>query len=316
MRIGSALCMASVLAPAAAQEGSPLSHEVAAGVREPLPVVLSTDCGTEIDDQWAVIYLTISPEIRMLGYIGNHAANGLSGAKARDTVLDALEARLGAREHAPVLAGADGPIAAFDEPNDNEAVRFLVEQSRAFTPLNRLNVLVIGSHTDVASAILTDPSITQRIRVVMMGFDDWPGGGDPWNVKNDPAAARVVFASDVPLVVACGEVAKRHLSFTTEEAEALLRDTGSAGQWLAECFAQFAGRFEVGGRRIWPIWDVTTVGYLLGYTRNAVHHRPSIADDLSLDHSVPQGQLTWVEWVDEGRLWPDFVAKLKAWSRR
>jgi len=146
-----------------------------------------------------------------------------------------------------------------------------------------------------------------------MGFRDWPAGGDDWNVQNDPEAARIVFASGVPLVAGCGEVAKRHLSFTTEEAQALLQDTGPAGAWLAECFAAWPHRLEEGGRRIWPIWDVITVVHLLGTTRSLPYHRPPIAADLSFDHTNPQGQLSWVDWVDEGRLWPDFVAKLRAW---
>ena len=169
--------------------------------RAPLPVILSTDCGTEIDDQWAVIYLAISPEFQVLGFLGNHARNELTGEKAKDTILDVLESRLDMAEPPPVFAGSDGPLEAPGQPNDNEAVRFLIEQSRAFTPTERLTVLIIGSHTDVASAILTDPSIVQRIRVIMMGIDDWPGGGDPWNVRNDPTAARVVLDSGVPLVV-------------------------------------------------------------------------------------------------------------------
>jgi inosine-uridine nucleoside N-ribohydrolase len=281
-----------------------------------VPVILSTDCGTEIDDQWAVIYLTISPEFRVLGFIGNHAANGLSGSGARDHVLDVLENRLELKEHPPAFAGADGPIAAPDKPAKDAGVDFLIEQSRRFTPTDRLNVLIIGSHTDVASAIIREPSIVERIRVVMMGFDNWPGGGDPWNIKNDPTAARVVFESGVPLVVGCGNVAKRHLSFTTEEARALLKDTGKAGAWLAECFEKWQARIEENGRRIWPIWDNITVAYLLGFTRTVEYHRPTIKDDLSFDHNAPHGQISWVEWVDEGHVWPDYVAKLRAWEGR
>jgi purine nucleosidase len=275
------LTFASAAAP---QGGSPLMRSMPEG-SEPLPVVLSTDCGTEIDDQWAVIYLAISRELQVLGFLGNHARNELTGEKARDTILDVLENRLEMKEHPPVFAGSDGPLSAPDKANDNEAVRFLIEQSRAFAPTERLTVLIIGSHTDVASAILADPT-----------------------------AAGIVFDSGVPLVVGPGEVAKRHLSFTTEECQARLRDTGKAGAWLAECFAAWPHRFEEEGRRIWPIWDNITVAYLLGFTRTVVHHRPRIAEDLSFDHSDPQGQLTWIEGVDEERMWADYVGKLKAWE--
>lgn len=281
---------------------------------QPLSVVLSTDCGTEIDDQWAVIYLVLSPEIRVLGFLGNHARNGLTGQKARDTILDVLENRLGMADHPPVWAGADGPLPSLQEPVENEAVRFLIEQSRAFSPTHRLNVLVIGSHTDVATAILRDPSIVSRIRVVMMGFEDWPTGGDPWNVRNDPLAARVVMDSGVPLVVGSAQVCLRDLSLTTEECQTLLQGTGAAGAWLAQCFAEFPGRMEHRGRQVWPIWDNIVPAHLLGFTRTTEYHRPRLADDLTFDHTPPRGQLTWIESVETDLLWADFVSKLRAWE--
>lgn len=277
-----------------------------------LPVILSTDCGTEIDDQWQVIYLAISPEISVLGFIGNHARNQLTAAKARDTILDVLENRLGMADHPPVLAGSDGPIAAPDKPNDNEGVRFLVEQSKRFSPTERLNVLIIGSHTDVASAILSDPSIVQRIRVVMMGMVGWPRGDDEWNVKNDPDAARVVFESGVPLVVGCSEVCIRDLSFTTEECQALVGDIGPCGAWLAKSFAEFGGRLDHQGRKVWPIWDCITGAYLLGFAQVTEYHRPRLGAELIFDHLNPRGQLAWVTRVDRERFWADYTAKLKA----
>ena len=281
-----------------------------------LPVILSSDCGTEIDDQWQVIYLAISPEIDVLGFVGNHARNSLTAAQARDTILDVLENRLGMAGHPPVLAGSDGPIASPSKPNDNEGVRFLIEQSKRFSPTERLNVLIIGSHSDVASSILADPSIVQRIRVVMMGVDGWPGGNDPWNVKNDPDAARVVFESGVPLVVGCGEVCTRDLSFTTEECRALVGDIGPCGAWLAQCFAEFGGRIDYEGRKVWPIWDCITGAYLLGFASVTEYHRPRIGPDLLFDHANPQGQLTWVTRVDTQRFWADFTAKLRAQQER
>jgi purine nucleosidase len=290
------------------------AHSAQAAPDGRLPVILSTDCGTEIDDQWAVIYLAMSPEIDALGFIGNHARNGLTGAKARDTILDVLENRLDMADHPPVLAGSDGPIAAPDRPNDNEGVRFLIEQSRRFSPTDRLSVLIIGSHTDVASAIITDPSIVQRIRVVMMGMVGWPAGNDEWNVKNDPDAARVVFESGVPLVVGCSEVCIRDLSFTTEECQALVGGAGKCGAWLAKCFAEFGGRIDYQGRKVWPIWDCITGAYLLGFAQVSEYHRPTIGPDLLFDHANPTGQMTWVTRVDTERFWADYTAKLETWT--
>jgi purine nucleosidase len=275
-------------------------------------VLLSTDCGTEIDDQWAVIHLLTSPEIETLGFIGNHAPNGTSGTSARDTVLGVI-AQLGLGEHPPVLAGADEALVDARTPTHNEGVAFLLEQSRRFSSLHRLNVLVIGAHTDLASAILADPTICERIRIIMMGFTEWPAGGCLWNVCNDAAAARVVFESGVPLVLGSGDVCLRHLAFTTEQCRARLRGTGRVGQWLAQQFADFPARLDRNGESVWAIWDVVVTAYLLGFTLTSEYHRPRIGEDLRFDHGQAAGQMTVIEAIDEEAVWDDFVGKLKRW---
>src|SRR5262245_43460603 len=41
----------------------------------PLPVVLTTDCGADIDDQWALVHLLLSPELDLRAVITTHAAS-------------------------------------------------------------------------------------------------------------------------------------------------------------------------------------------------------------------------------------------------
>ena len=38
-----------------------------------IPVILSTDVGNEIDDQWAVTYLLLQPRFKVLGVMSAHA---------------------------------------------------------------------------------------------------------------------------------------------------------------------------------------------------------------------------------------------------
>lgn len=41
--------------------------------RERIPVVLSTDVGNEIDDQWALVYLLTQPRFDVKGLLSAHA---------------------------------------------------------------------------------------------------------------------------------------------------------------------------------------------------------------------------------------------------
>ena len=64
--------------------------------------------------------------------------------------------------------------------------------------------MVIGAATDVASALVTDPTWGDRVAIVAMAFDGYPKGGDPWNVKNDPIAWRILLDSRAASVTASG----------------------------------------------------------------------------------------------------------------
>ncbi len=278
-------------------------------VDPPIPVVISTDCGTDIDDAWTVAYAALSPSIDLLGCIGNHAPNDITGQVAHDNVLEVLSSVLGLADPPPVAVGADGPLPQPVAPVETDGVRLLLEVSKRFTPTDRLTVLVTGSHTDLASAILLDPSIVDRMSVVMMGFDRWPEGGDGWNVKNDVPAARIVFESGVPLTVGPADVCMRRLSFTTASCEEYIGSVGPAGRWFADTFAAWPARHD-GPEPTWPIWDNIVLAHILGLTRTRQTHRPRLLDDRSFDHSDPRGNLTWIVDLDGDRHWADFRREL------
>ena len=75
-------------------------------------------------------------------------------------------------------------------------------ESRLATEEDPLHVAFLGPLTDMATAILTDPAIVDRPVVVVwiggMGYDvDWSYPAVEFNLRNDIAAANVVFDSGI-----------------------------------------------------------------------------------------------------------------------
>jgi inosine-uridine nucleoside N-ribohydrolase len=71
-----------------------------------------------------------------------------------------------------------------------------------------ITIVAIGELTNVAALLNTDPSIGNKIkRIVLMGGSVERGYGpnsppEPeWNIKSNPAAARTVFSSGVPILM-------------------------------------------------------------------------------------------------------------------
>ena len=294
----------------------PMMTAVAADRR---PVVITTDIGTEIDDLWAVAHLAISPELEVKGIVTTHAPN-LAEPPAESSSKFAIElmAKLPERFRVPVLAGMNKPLTNTTVPPMSPGVEFLIESAKAYGPNNRLTVVVLGAATDVASALLIDPTWADRITVIAMGFDNYPKGGDPWNVKNDPIAWRILLASPAPIVVGDTEITRKELRMTPDRAHTLLAQLPEPGGLLLARFDAFIAKnaklaqHETGSQIVWPIWDEVVPAIILGAAKVETRPRPRLKDDLGFDLENPRGTIDWVTAIDDGKVWGDLVAKIRA----
>src|SRR4030095_516485 len=199
-------------------------------------------------------------------------------------------------------------------PRSSPAVKFLIETSRRFSKDNRLTVLMIGAATDVASAILTDPTIVERVRVVQMGFND-EQGGEEFNIANDVPAVQVILNSRVPLVAGPGKVGGASLSLTFAQARDMLEKRGAIGAWLWDEYQAWYFRYVKPLRindfsKPWVIWDDITLAYVLGMTTQHTLPRPRMNDNMTFEQVKTEQTVTWITDVDEQRLWTDFFKLL------
>lgn len=287
-------------------------------------VILSTDVGNEIDDQWAIAYLLASPEFRVLGIVSANAPS-VPAPSAHSTYLvlrNEVENRLGMKIHPPLLEGSSLPLSDISTPQPNRGTDFIVEESRKFGKDNRLVVLTIGAATDVASAILQDPTIVDRIRIVAMAFtNSSPAGGKEYNVQNDVKAWQVLFSSDVPLTIGPGDVCRADLALTFAQARQLLSGHGAIGGWLWADYQTWYYRIVKPLRvddfsQPWMIWDIITLANLEGMTTDEVLPRPVLGDDLSLKSGSSGKTVAWITKVDSARMWSDFLRKIDDFQTR
>jgi inosine-uridine nucleoside N-ribohydrolase len=285
------------------------------------PIILSTDIGNEIDDQWAVVYMLTNADFEVLGIVSAHAPS-LPDPSAHSSYLilkDEIEVELGMSTHPPLFEGASVPLDNSSTPRVNGGVRFIIDSSKSFSSDHRLTVLVIGAATDVASAILVDPGISDRIRIIAMAFPS-SEGGDEYNVANDVVAWQVLLNSQVPMVIGAGDVCRADLALHFDEAKSLISDNGPVGAWLWDEYRLWYYRQVKPPRhddftKPWMIWDIITLAYLEGMTTQKTVPRPHLNSDMSFGNADTKQTVTWITHVDSKRLWPDFVEKLDAYQR-
>lgn len=283
-----------------------------------VPVVLSTDVGNEIDDQWAVAYLLSEPAFEVRGILSAYAPS-LPDPSAHSSLLilrDVVERRVGLREHPPLVEGASAPLESAQRPQLSSAAQFLVTESRGFSAANRLTVLTIGAATDVASALLIDPAMADRVRVVAMAFRDLrKGGAHEFNEMNDPRAWQVLLRSRVPVVVGTAEVCRAAFSLNYSEAEHLLQGHGPLAAWLWEDYRGWYFR-NVKPLRVadyskpWVIWDLITLAYVRGLAIAQETARPDLDDVSEFQPGQNAAPFATVTKVDSAGVWREFLADL------
>jgi inosine-uridine nucleoside N-ribohydrolase len=139
--------------------------------------------------------------------------------------------------------------------------------------------VAIGAITNVASALLADPSLIERIVVVWLGGQPtyWPHTRE-FNLRQDVAAARVVLDSGVPLVrVPCVNVAE-HLRTTPAELERFVNGRGAIGDYLFEIFSRYCRTQRALSKEL---WDIAPIAWLVnpGWVETVLEPSPLLTSE-------------------------------------
>ncbi|WP_164975964.1 nucleoside hydrolase [Oleiharenicola lentus] len=181
-------------------------------VAAPIPVLLDTDIGTDIDDAYALAQVLRSPELELLGVT---TVSGDAVARAR---LAAKLLTVAGRSDVPVYAGLSTATqymkqvewaAGFTSPalHSSGGIEFLRQQINARP--GEIVLIAVGELTNVAALLESEPGIGKKLKAIaLMGGSIRRGyapGSKPepeWNIKSAAKAAQVVFSSGVPLLIA------------------------------------------------------------------------------------------------------------------
>ena len=280
-----------------------------------IDTLLSADVGAEVDDQWAIAHLALSPRVNLLGIVTTHTPY-LRAQRSAEIAQEVLN-HLPIQEKPPVVPGSSTPLESVDKPQHNEGIEFILETARRYSPEKPLTLLTIGAATDAASALLLDPSIAQRVRMVSMAFHSVQNGGREFNVQNDPKAWQVILETSVPLTIGCAEMCIRYLTLSRERAKERFGGISPAADYLVGLlewwFAEHSDtcRAVTGKEDAWPIWDETVTAHLLGLTEVELLPRPPLLDNLDLEFRSGGDTVRWIKAVRADALWSDLMALLR-----
>ncbi len=219
-----------------------------------------------------------------------------------------------------IFRGAPRYLQRYAEPDRSDAVLHLIE--RAMAPSDRpLYVVAIGCVTNIASALLLEPRIAERIVVVWTsGYPTWSGVYNySFNLEQDLLASQLLFSSGVPLVYLPGYYLGAQLRLSLPEIEAWIKGRGAIGDYLHHLYLNNPlydqrGIVERPGSS-WVIWDLINVAWLLepAWVPTRFVPAPRLGDDQRWHtDGAPGHELLEAYEVNRNAIMIDFIEKLHA----
>ncbi|MCL2649032.1 MAG: nucleoside hydrolase [Phycisphaerales bacterium] len=267
-------------------------------------IILDTDIGDDVDDALALALIGASPELELLGVttvFGNVVARG----RQAQTILQIAGRVMGKLVKTPVAAGcsatmasrkgvggapkpdaakmpgqakASWPDAKLPPLDKRHGVDFLIETIMAGD--GDIVPVTIGAMTNMAMALVKEPRIVKKIpRIVSMAAEFREPKAE-WNIRCDPEAASLVFASGVQMDV---------IPFAV----------GKAGTMIAAEVGRFAECGREMGRYLAEAIALWRADHWMGASSQ---HMPSLFDPLAVAALIRPELFTWKQGTVEVEL--------------
>ena len=311
---------------------------------KPIRLAIDTDAKNEVDDQFAIAWAAASPDrFRLEALYAAPFSHDCFRDLAQDQHLADLAVSMNGHSESPedgmnqsydeirrilslmneetegrVFRGSPRYLRSREEPVKSSAAEDLIR--RCMTSEEPLYVVAIGALTNIASALIMEPKIADRMVLVWLG-GHMPayGHGIEFNLIQDVFAAQTVFDSGVPMIwVPCNNVAS-HLTISESELRLYLARKGPVSDALCsrvfstfrnpaavvakmkfhrstslaenlDQSASYLDRFRTEERVAWSriIWDISTIAALKNpnWTPSKLIPTPKLADDF---HWLPEG---------------------------
>jgi len=224
--------------------------------------IIHTDAKNEADDQFTIAHALMTDKLIVKGIIAGHFNNcggrvpdGTSAQASYDEIVKVLDLMHLTGQY-PVLMGAVRGIPDENTPIESDGAKFIVEEAMKDDP-RPLVIGMQGGITDLASAILMEPRICERMSCIWIGGGAYPEGGEEFNLMQDVAGANVVFKSSMPL----WQVTKtgyKQFTVSLAELQVHVQPYGKIGNYLFQQMVDF--NMVCAENAAWPHGECWSLG--------------------------------------------------------
>ena len=284
--------------------------------------ILDTDTYNEIDDQFALVQMLLSKErIDVLSInaapfsMNNRSDDPQEGMELSYEEIFRLLKKINFKKNNFVFKGSTKYVGFDKKPIDSPAADNIIENALKCSESDPLYVVAIGAITNVASAILKEPEIINKIVVVWLGGNAlyWPENNE-FNLKQDIGGAQVLFDSGVSLVLVPCKGVTSHLISTVPEIEKYIEPHGEIGKFLAMRFKEYNNNHKGWSKEI---WDMAAVSWVLNeeWAPTNIAPSPILLDDKTWTFDENRHPIKIVYDIKRDLILQDFIEKLENFSK-
>ena len=285
-------------------------------------VILDTDTYNEIDDQFALVQMLFSQNrINTLSInaapfsMNDRSDNPEKGMELSYVEIFRLLEKIDFKKNNFVFKGSTKYIGFDKKPINSPAADNIIENALRCSENDPLYVIAIGAITNVASAILKEPEIINKIVVVWLGGNAlyWPENNE-FNLKQDIGGAQVLFDSGVSLVLVPCKGVTSHLISTVPEIEKYIEPHGEIGKFLAMRFKEYNNNHKGWSKEI---WDMAAVSWVLNeeWAPTNIAPSPILLDNKTWTFDENRHPIKIVYDIKRDLILQDFIEKLENFSK-
>lgn len=286
-----------------------------------IDVVIDTDAYNEIDDDFAIAYAFCSQDkmrikaIYAAPFKNDRADTAREGMEKSFAEIKKLISIMGnSKSFCDIYEGSKNFLSDEVNPIDSAAARHLAATAMNYTAENPLYVVAIASLTNIASAVLINPDIADKIVLV------WLGGNAvhcvrqfEFNLRMDIDAANVCLKSIRRIVqLPCGGVVS-DLITTEPELKFWLKGKNALCDYLINNVIAFHSHLQ---NFPWSkqIWDIAPIAYLLNENNEFMitksERRPTYTKEFRANYDEDRGTIVYVSKLYRDKIFADLFKKL------
>lgn len=230
----------------------------ASPVKPRMRVIVDNDFSGDPDGLFQLAHLLLSPSVETRAIIGSHlkVGDGFDNSKtqadnAASKAKELLQVMKITRK-IPVVAGSNTGMPNDSTPVKSEGVNIIIKEALRTDTKLPLYILCGAGLTEIASAVLTNPQIADKLTLVWIGGPEYTGLALPppnysnpeYNLNIDIAAARTIFNQSAVPVWQVPRNTYRQALLPYSQLLLKVKPQGKTGNYLSKIIENLMLRLE------------------------------------------------------------------------